>query len=290
MLKKTITQELQKLEAIEQRIKTGQKNKTEQKSSIDRATKKDRSINEGEIISNDKSTSKEKTEKLTCRKVRGSYQYLINSHFVSKVHNIKRIKELAIAEYHRTLLPLIGKEIKYIKLLLKTEERIKAAYNRMYEGKRILFEPDLIPVSMIIEDFENVVYDGLPFDDNDQTEYYTNRGERVRSKSEKIIADELARQKIPYKYEKPLVLFVDGKQKQFFPDFTVLNKTTGKIIYLEHLGMMDNSYYYNNTLNKLDIYERNGLLIGRDILILHESSRQPLNTKIINDYINEFLI
>lgn len=284
MLSKIITQKLQKLETIEQRIKTEQSTKTQLRNSIERV------INKNKAISKDTAIDKEKPVKLTCRKVRGSYQYLINTHYASKIHEINAIKELAIKEYHKALLPLIKKEIKYLKLLLKTEEQIENAYNGMYEGKRILFEPDLIPTSKIIEDFENTTYEGLSFDDNDQTEYYTNRGERVRSKSEKIIADELARQKIPYKYEKPLVLFVDGKQKQFFPDFTVLNKTTGKIIYLEHLGMMDNSYYYNNTLNKLDIYEKNGLLIGKDILIFHESSRQPLNTRTIDDYINEFLL
>lgn len=284
MLSKIITQKLQKLETIEQRIKTEQSTKTQLRNSTERV------INKNKAISKDTAIGKEKPAKLTCRKVRGSYQYLINTHYASKILEINAIKELAIKEYHKALLPLIKKEIKYLKLLLKTEEQIKNAYNGMYEGKRILFEPDLIPTSKIIEDFENTTYEGLSFDDNDQTEYYTNRGERVRSKSEKIIADELARQKIPYKYEKPLVLFVDGKQKQFFPDFTVLNKTTGKIIYLEHLGMMDNSYYYNNTLNKLDIYEKNGLLIGKDILIFHESSRQPLNTRTIDDYINEFLL
>ena len=284
MLSKIITQKLQKLETIEQRIKTEQSTKTQLRNSTERV------INKNKAISKDTAIDKEKPAKLTCRKVRGSYQYLINTHYASKIHEINAIKELAIKEYHKALLPLIKKEIKYLKLLLKTEEQIENAYNGMYEGKRILFEPDLIPTSKIIEDFENTTYEGLSFDDNDQTEYYTNRGERVRSKSEKIIADALARQKIPYKYEKPLVLFVDGKQKQFFPDFTVLNKTTGKIIYLEHLGMMDNSYYYNNTLNKLDIYEKNGLLIGKDILIFHESSRQPLNTRTIDDYINEFLL
>jgi len=284
MLSKIITQKLQKLETIEQRIKTEQSTKTQLRNSTERVINKNKAISKATAI------DKEKPAKLTCRKVRGSYQYLINTHYASKIHEINAIKELAIKEYHKALLPLIKKEIKYLKLLLKTEEQIENAYNGMYEGKRILFEPDLIPTSKIIEDFENTTYEGLSFDDNDQTEYYTNRGERVRSKSEKIIADELARQKIPYKYEKPLVLFVDGKQKQFFPDFTVLNKTTGKIIYLEHLGMMDNSYYYNNTLNKLDIYEKNGLLIGKDILIFHESSRQPLNTRTIDDYINEFLL
>ena len=54
--------------------------------------------------------------------------------------------------------------------------------------------------------------------------------------------------------------------------------------------MMDNPSYYNNVLAKLDIYERNGLLIGRDVILLHESTVRPLNTRIIADYIQEFLV
>ena len=78
--------------------------------------------------------------------------------------------------------------------------------------------------------------------------------------------------------------------KEFHPDFTIMNVTTGEVKYLEHLGMMDNPSYYNNVLAKLDIYERNGLLIGRDVILLHESTVRPLNTRIIADYIQEFLV
>ena len=228
--------------------------------------------------------------KLSCRKVRGYYHYYIDSQYVSKVSEITRIKELAIAEYHKALLPLLEKQIKRLKILLKSEEQLAEVYTKMNEGKRILFDPDIASVSKLVEEFEKETYEGLPFDDNDHTEYFTNRGERVRSKSEKIIADELDRRQVPYRYEKPLVLLVEGRQREFYPDFTTLNISTGKIIYLEHLGMMDNSYYCNNTLSKLDVYEQNGLLIGRDVLLLHESSRRPLNTRIISDYISEFLL
>ena len=36
-----------------------------------------------------------------------------------------------------------------------------------------------------------------------------------------------------------------------------MNKRTAKIFYVEHFGMMDDSVYYNGTLRKLDVYEKN---------------------------------
>ena len=200
-----------------------------------------------------------------------------------------KIRKLAVEEYRRNLLPLLEKEIKYLKLIHKTETQIEEIYNKTYEGKRILFEPDIVPINTIIEQFENEAYEGLGFDEDDKTDYITNRGERVRSKSEKIIADELDRLGIPYKYEKPLLLNVDGKTKNFYPDFTVLNVSSGEIKYVEHLGMMDHPNYYKNALAKLDVYERNGLLVGRDIILFHESSYRPLSTRTVSDYILEFL-
>ena len=51
----------------------------------------------------------------------------------------------------------------------------------------------------------------------------TEKGEYVRSKSEKIIADTLTKNNINYVYELPLRLKGYGTVK---PDFTVLNKRT----------------------------------------------------------------
>ncbi len=228
--------------------------------------------------------------RITCRVIRGKLRYYIDQKYVSQKKNQNLLKKAALAEYHKKILPVIEKLIVCLKNAIALENELTDVYNQMHVGKRVLFEPDIIPVSKLKEEFENETYEGLDFDENDHTEYYTNRGERVRSKSEKIIADELDRWGIPYKYESPLLLNVDGRPKVFYPDFTVMNITTGEIKYLEHLGMMDNQYYINNALGKLDVFERNGLLIGRDVLLLHESSRQPLNTRIILDYINEFLL
>ena len=225
-----------------------------------------------------------------CKKIRGHYRYYIDEKYASLNKEFNQISEMALAEYRKELKPILETEIRYLRHALETEAKLIEVYNNLYEGKRVVFEPDILPVSEKMMRFEQEEYEGLPFDENDRTEYYTNRGERVRSKSEKIIADELNRQGIPYKYEKPLKLLVDGKIKEFYPDFTVMNITDGEIKYLEHLGMMDNPLYFKNTLSKLDIYEKNKLLVGRDVILLHESSYRPLNTKVITDYINEFLV
>ncbi|MBQ9489782.1 MAG: hypothetical protein IKO41_06950 [Lachnospiraceae bacterium] len=256
-MNKAICRELQKLESIKKSISTAQ-NKS--------------------------------SEMLYCRKIRGYYQYYVGKEYVSKKKNEKRIQMLALKEYREKLNPLLEKAIGHLKVAQKSLERLSEVYEQMHEGKQVLFEPDIIPLSKKIQDFNNVTYEGLPFAESDKSDYHTYRGERVRSKSEKIIADELDRHGIPYHYEMPLLLRVDGQMKEFHPDFTIMNVTTGEVKYLEHLGMMDNPSYYNNVLAKLDIYERNGLLIGRDVILLHESTVRPLNTRIIADYIQEFLV
>lgn len=233
---------------------------------------------------------KEKEEQtLSCRKTKGHYQYLINQKYASKVKDLDKIKMLAREEYWKKLLSIMDRYERQLKAVQVTHKQLYEVYERMNEGKQILFEPDFVPIAQKIQNFNNETYEGLAFSESDKTEYFTHRGERVRSKSEKIIADELDRHGIPYHYEMPLLLRVDGQTKEFHPDFTLMNITTGEVKYLEHLGMMDSPNYYGNALAKLDAYERNGLLIGRDVLLLHESAYRPLNTRVISDYINEFL-
>lgn len=231
-----------------------------------------------------------KTHKLVCRKVRGNYQYYVDGKYKSKKQELEKIKKIAQVEYRGKLLVLLEKKSNSIRKVERFDALISDLYHRLPEGKKVLFEPDVMLIDKVIAEFEQSAYEGLGFAEDDRTEFFTNKGERVRSKSEKIIADELARYDIPYKYEKPLTLLIDGKIIDFYPDFTVICRSTGKVMYLEHLGMMDNTQYYNNVLNKLDAYEKNDLLIGRDIILLHESAYRPLSTRAISDYIHEFLL
>lgn len=81
----------------------------------------------------------------------------------------------------------------------------------------------------------------------------TEKGEAVRSKSEKIIADKLYMKEIPYVYEQPLYLKGYG---YVVPDFKILNVRTKKEYYLEHFGMMDDYEYAKNAIKKIECFQK----------------------------------
>ena len=89
-------------------------------------------------------------------------------------------------------------------------------------------------------------------------EIVTEKGERVRSKSEKILADYFYRNNILYQYEKPLYLKGYGT---IYPDFTFLSKKTRKEIYWEHEGIVNVflSVWFNLWLRKRGVERFSGL-------------------------------
>lgn len=131
----------------------------------------------------------------------------------------------------------------------------------------------------------NRVSSPYPLDDDMGIE--TERGELVRSKSEKIIADKLFKMNIPYIYEMPLLLPGYG---YVYPDFTVFNKRERRQIYWEHFGMMDKEDYSEQAVKKIRKYEKNEIYIGRKLITTYETSTQVLNTKVLEKMIKEFFL
>lgn len=228
--------------------------------------------------------------KVECRNIRGHYRYYLDQKYVRK-QEMAAIKQLVEQEYYAKLIPEIEKQIAKLKKALENidEGKLGKIYNDMHPGKRKLITAGIISREEKIRRFEEETYEGKQIED-ERNEFYTNKGERVRSKSEKIIADHFERRGILYRYEKPVYLLVNGQKQIFYPDFTVMNKRTAKIIYVEHFGMMDDSGYYNATLRKLDVYEKNDILIGRDLLVFHETGKRALNMKNIDKYIDEYMV
>jgi ATP-dependent exoDNAse (exonuclease V) alpha subunit len=84
----------------------------------------------------------------------------------------------------------------------------------------------------------------------------SRRGELMISKSEVIIANELASAGIEYTYEQPYI----GKDKtRRYPDFTIEDADTGLTWFWEHLGMLGDAEYERKWNLKLAWYRENGI-------------------------------
>ena len=200
---------------------------------------------------------------------------------------------------HRTAMALIQK--KYDLQVLKAAKKQYGVISRFLTG----YHPEclrtihaslseaqkenVIPVELSDEEFikrwQALEYTGKDFD-KDAPEHYTDKGERVRSKSEVMIANALKQANIPYRYEFP----IDVGGYLIHPDFTILRIKDRHVLYWEHLGRMDEPGYCNDTLWKMRRYEKNGILPGVNLILTMEAAEYPINTNIIWKMIETYCI
>lgn len=117
--------------------------------------------------------------------------------------------------------------------------------------------------------------------------YTTKRGEKVRSKSEVIIADALFYEKIPYYYERSV--YIDGIGI-CHPDFTVLNVNTRKEYIWEHFGMMSDMEYAQSSVRKIQEYQKAGYFLGKNFIATYEDAVHPLTPDLIKGVLEEYLL
>lgn len=170
----------------------------------------------------------------------------------------------------------ISKDLKEVDL-----ELVKSIYETQSQSKKKFINP-------IIESDEVFIKSWYDENQGGQNSYpiegniYTSKGEKVRSKSEKILADLFQKYSIPYVYE-PRIKLENGQS--LCPDFAILNKRTRKTIYWEHLGLIDQDEYAVRTMEKFHEYQKNNLRLGENLLLSMESSKSSLNTKIVEEQI-----
>ena len=196
-------------------------------------------------------------------------------------------KNLAQKDYNQKLLVSIKKELYAIQKYLQSFPELNAEeiVFSLHPERQKLVIPVYESDEIFIENWNALQYEGKFFNDY-LPEYFTAKGERVRSKSEIIIADALENNGIPYRYEYPLYLKGLG---QIYPDFTVLNVRTRKEFVWEHFGMMDDTIYAENAIQKIATYEQNGFFPGINLLLTYETKNNPINQKSIHLLIQEFL-
>ena len=110
------------------------------------------------------------------------------------------------------------------------------------------------------------------------------KGERLRSKSEVIIANALYMNHIPYRYECELEL----GEVTLYPDFTILHPETLEVYYWEHFGMMDYPEYSAKAIKKIAKYEENGYWFGDNFLCTFETREEPLNMRIVEKMLKHY--
>lgn len=209
-----------------------------------------------------------------------------NGTYIHK-ENIDVAKALAQKEYNKKLLKQALKEQRIVteySSLLK-DAPLEKVYDDLHRLKRELVTPLYDDDETFIAKWKADEYAPMGFNDN--TEYYSNAGVRVRSKSELIIANLLEQYGVPYKYEKPIVLEGLGQVR---PDFVCLNMHTRKEFIWEHFGMMDNAAYANKNITKLNIYQQNGYYAGKNMIVTYESSGAPLSSRNLKGIIEEWLV
>ena len=195
---------------------------------------------------------------------------------------------LAQKSYDEKIMKLAEKRLSQIRRITKDydEEEIEKIFLAEHPERQKLIKP-VEPVwerqlsKWAAEDYKRKEFQ------EDMPVILTEKGERVRSKSEKILADYFYRNDILYKYECPLYLKRFGT---VHPDFTFLSRKTKQEIYWEHDGRMDDPVYAQNAVRKIQAYEGNGIYPGERLILTFETGKIVLNTRTIERLVYRYLL
>lgn len=195
---------------------------------------------------------------------------------------------LAQKDYDAKLLKALTEQQSAIDNFLKNydPDAVVQVFENLSEARKQLVTPAFLTDEKFAEQWQNEPYDRLGFG-KEEPEYYTARGERVRSKSEILIADALYRHKIPYRYEFPVYnkgVIIAA------PDFNCLNVRLRKEYFWEHLGMMGEEKYADRNVKKLEKYTFAEDFDETNLIITMETDNKPLDTRVIDEKIRRFLL
>ena len=195
---------------------------------------------------------------------------------------------LAQKDYDFRLIRELKAEIKVLDRILYDyrPERVDSIYSSLHEYRKPLIRPVRLPDEEFVRQWINVEYEKKAFEES-APEYFTAKGERVRSKSEILIADALSRHNVPYRYEYPIQIPGIGI---LHPDFICLNVRKRQAYVWEHNGMMSDPKYAENAINRIEKYAQAGYYPGENLILSFESSSHPLSSRAIGRDIKRYLL
>lgn len=232
-------------------------------------------------------------QKIRLSKSNGCKQYRLYDPTTQKITYVKKSQRKLVAKIaQRDYEVALSKKLKELYNKVNRFKRsynfedIKEIYEKLPAGRKDL----VIPLIESDEQFIERWYEEHPGGQNDYPEegnIYTAKGERVRSKSEKIIADLFYKYNIPYSYEPKLVV---GNNHIINPDFVVLNVRRRKTIYWEHLGLIEMDSYAVKNLMKINDYNIAGYELGDNLLLSMETSTNAFDSRSIEKKILRYCV
>lgn len=196
--------------------------------------------------------------------------------------DLSKAKALAQKSYDRKVIQVAEEELKAWQALasLMPDLTVEEVFQTLSPARQKLVTPIIPSDEEYRKEWEAVTYEPGWFKEGGAV-YITDRGERVRSKSEQLIANLLYRLHIPYRYEYPIELMVNGRKRIWRPDFTILDVRHRRELYIEHFGKLDDQEepdnYARNAFGKMKIYEENGMYEGGNMIFTFETSKAPLD-------------
>ena len=200
------------------------------------------------------------------------------------IYDKKQICDMAQHSYFLKILRAAEAEEKVITQFLDRvpKDSFEGVYESLPESRQSLISPVRLTDSQYVDRWLNQPYKHKTFKEGEPF-YLTDRGERVRSKSEQLIANRLNAKGIPYKYECPIT--VNGEI--LHPDFTILRISDRKELYYEHLGKMGDEDYAYKAIRRINSYILDGFVPGKDLFTTMESSRAPFDIRTLDIMIEE---
>ena len=192
---------------------------------------------------------------------------------------------LAQKMYDRKALKAAKRELDVVETFIRNYDgsELERTYGAIEGIRKEMIDPVEMPWETAAAEWLRQGYEGKQIS-TAHPAVFSKRGEKMRSKSEVLIANSLSAAGVPYKYEAPLRL----EEITVYPDFTVLRESDRKEIYWEHLGMMDDKEYAEKAIKKIEIYGRNGIIAGKGLILTYETENDPLDSRSIERYISEY--
>ena len=210
---------------------------------------------------------------------KGTFQYISKS-------KLKPARNIAQRDYYIKALKYVTNEIKAIEKLIKIRKQFKLEelYDQTKKPRRALLTPLTLTDEEYARRWQEMDYQHKYFENTDRV-YTSFKGEKMRSKSEVIIANILYLLGIPYHYEYPLEL-INGRI--IYVDFLILDVKNRKEIWYEHFGMMGDMAYADHNTDRFNDIVSAGLIPGDNFIATFETYNKPLDTRTIFKILEQY--